>query len=102
MHLCHFDDLNRLTVHKKQKWLNQVGFQISQHMISQGSDVETAPDQKRKFDLKLLTFNQSYLCLVLNNTNLLIGLVYASKMSFLNIQQYFLYDKIRKHASNIT
>ncbi len=34
----------------------------------------------------------------MKNTNLLIGLIYAGKMSLLYIQQNFLYDQIRKHA----
>ncbi len=47
------DFLKILTVHKKQKWLNQVGFQTSRHMISQENGVETAPDQKEKLWLKI-------------------------------------------------
>jgi len=68
-------------------------------MISQGSGVETAPNQKETLRLKIIYhtwLNIQYI--TLNNTNLLIGLLYAGKMSLLYIQQYFLYDKIRKNA----
>lgn len=58
--------------------------------------------KRRDFGLKLYTqviYISIYISL--NNTNLLIGHLYAGKMSLLYVQQYFLYDKIRKNAWKI-